>query len=527
MRDRRRTNQELIREVRALRQRIAELEASETRRELAEEEARRRASVLQSIFQAFPDLCFRLGSDGTILDYNAGQTSYLYLPPETFMGKRMQEVLPPGVGRQFQDAIDQVLRSKSLVSIEYSLPMPGGERSYEARLLLIPENEIIVIVRDMTDRKEAERKLRESEQRYRTLFEESRDAIYITTRTGEFIDVNGSTVELLGYEKDEMIGMNAREIYARASDREKFREEIEQKKSVRDYEVRFRRKDGTEIDCLLTAAVRYDQDGNIVGYQGIIRDITEQKRTDEEIRRLNEDLRRRAEELKVANKNLEAFVYTISHDLRTPLVVIGGFSRMLIEKYGRDLEPKGQHFLTLIQSNAQNMVELIDDLLAFSRIESQKIKWSNIDMGDLARTTFEELRGLASGRTLELRLEGPPPARGDRTMIRQVLTNLLSNAIKFTRSRRMGLIRIGGMVEGNRNVYYVRDNGVGFDMRYADDLFGLFRRFHDQEGFEGTGVGLAIVQHIIQRHGGQVWAEGKVDEGATFYFTLPREGSLP
>jgi len=253
-----------------------------------------------------------------------------------------------------------------------------------------------------------------------------------------------------------------------------------------------------------------------------IEDITERKRAEDEIKKLNEALKHRAFELEAAYKELETFSYSISHDLRTPLVVIGGFSRVLLEKYSNHLDAKGQRFLGIIHSSADKMLQLIDDLLTFSRSEHQQMKPSDIDMGELAKAVFEELRSIIPEQTLQLDIKTLPPAQGDQSMIRQVFVNLLSNAIKFTRPKGAGVIQIGCMVKENQNIYCVKDNGVGFDMRYVDELFGVFQRRHNVDEFEGTGIGLAIVQRIIQRHGGQVWAEGEVNKGATFYFTLPR-----
>jgi PAS domain S-box-containing protein len=256
-----------------------------------------------------------------------------------------------------------------------------------------------------------------------------------------------------------------------------------------------------------------------------IEDITERKKAEDEIKKLNEDLKRRAIELESAYKELETFSYSVSHDLRTPLVVIGGFSRLLLEKYSNHLDVKGQQFLSTIHSGTQKMLQLIDDLLTFSRSEHQQMKPSDIDMGELAKAVFEELKSIIPEQTLRLDIKTLSPARGDQSMIRQVFANLLSNAVKFTRPKGAGVIEIGCIVKENQNIYYVKDNGVGFDMQYAGKLFGAFQRHHTVNEFEGTGVGLAIVQRIIERHGGQVWAEGKVNEGATFYFTLPRRVS--
>jgi light-regulated signal transduction histidine kinase (bacteriophytochrome) len=251
-------------------------------------------------------------------------------------------------------------------------------------------------------------------------------------------------------------------------------------------------------------------------------EIAERRRAEKEIKKLNEDLERRTIELEATNNELEAFSYSVSHDLRNPVLAIGGFSRLLLEKYSSHLDGKGHHYLNIILSSTQNMCQFIDDILAFSHSGHRQIEFSDIDMGELAEALFEELKGITLGRMLRLNLKPLPPARCDRAMIREVLMNLLSNAIKFTRDKETGIIEMSGWIEKNQNIYYVKDNGAGFDMQNADKLFGVFQRLHNTEEFEGTGVGLALVQRIIHRHGGRVWAVGKVNEGATFFFSLPR-----
>jgi len=255
------------------------------------------------------------------------------------------------------------------------------------------------------------------------------------------------------------------------------------------------------------------------------REIAERKRVEEEIKRLNEDLTRRATDLEAANKELEAFSYSVSHDLRSPLIGVVGFSQRLLDKYAQHFDQKGWQFLSIIQKDAQKMLQLVDNLMALSRFKHREMAPSLIDMEDMARTVFEELKRISPDppdRLPQLKLGPLRPAYGDSAMIRQVLFNLLSNAIKFSRPREEGVIEIGYLDGEGQTAYYVRDNGVGFDMQHAGKLFGVFQRLHGTREFEGTGLGLAIVQRIIQRQGGKVWAEGKVDKGATFYFTLPK-----
>lgn len=245
--------------------------------------------------------------------------------------------------------------------------------------------------------------------------------------------------------------------------------------------------------------------------------------------RLHEQVQRHAVELeqRVAERTaeLEAFSYSVSHDLRSPLRAIDGFSRILQEDHAGMLDAECNRLLSIIRSNTQNMAQLIDDLLAFSRIGRKELQRTEVDMTELAKAVWEELNAATPGRVLHVKIMPLPVAHGDRAMLRQVFVNLLANAIKFTRSRETAMIEVGAGVEGNENVYYVKDNGVGFAMEYVHKLFGVFQRLHGAEEFEGTGVGLAIVQRIIQRHGGRVWAKGKVDEGAALHFTLPSKGT--
>ncbi len=217
---------------------------------------------------------------------------------------------------------------------------------------------------------------------------------------------------------------------------------------------------------------------------------------------------------------LESFTYSVSHDLQTPLRTINGFSTMLQEGYADRLDAEGQRYVRVIRESAQRMGQLIEDLLSLSRLGRKEMKNDTVDMDAVVEDVLDELRPACSERALTMEVQSLPLAEGDRSMIQQVYTNLLSNALKFTQEEDDAYIEIGSYAENGTTVYYVKDNGAGFDMNYTDKLFGVFERLHDPDEFEGTGVGLAIVERIIRRHGGRVWAEGAVDEGATFHFTL-------
>ncbi len=366
---------------------------------------------------------------------------------------------------------------------------------------------------DITERKRAE-------EEYKTILRTAMDGFWITDMQGRFLEVNDAYCNLIGYTRDELLNMNIRDVEAA----EKPEETAQHIQRIMEFggdrfETRHKCKDGRIVDIEVSVNYLNVKAGRLVVF---LRNITRRKQVSEEIRKINEDLRRRTSELEAANRELEAFSYSASHDLRTPLVAIGSLARILREKYLNHFDDKCKEFLGAILGETQRMSRLIDDLLALSRSGRQALQLSDIDMNELAKSVVEELKLLETGRGLQLNLEPLPAAHGDQRMIRQVLMNLLSNAMKFTRRNQEGAIEIGGKTEDGMSIYYVKDNGVGFDLADANKLFKVFERLHSSEEFEGTGIGLAIVWRIIQRHGGRVWAESKKNEGATFYFTLPQ-----
>jgi PAS domain S-box-containing protein len=263
----------------------------------------------------------------------------------------------------------------------------------------------------------------------------------------------------------------------------------------------------------LTVSPVRDQRGQLRGHAVIAHDITRLKQSEETLRESNQ-------QLEDANKELEAFAYSISHDLRAPLRGIDGFARIVLEKYAPVLDATGQHYLHRVRAGIERMSHLINDLLAFSQLSRQPLRKQRVSPAEIARQALEELRPEYGPRALHVQLEPLPECQADPALLRQVFANLLSNALKYSRQREKPQIQVGCRQRDHETVYFVSDNGAGFDLRYADRLFGIFQRLHSDDAFEGTGVGLAIVQRIIHRHGGRIWAEAEVDQGATFYFTL-------
>jgi light-regulated signal transduction histidine kinase (bacteriophytochrome) len=293
---------------------------------------------------------------------------------------------------------------------------------------------------------------------------------------------------------------------------------------VRGQEYRVTSRNGGNIAVEMSVSLIKDAKGRPIGFAGINRDVTERKRAEEEIRRLNAELEQRVIErtaqLEAANKELEAFSYSVSHDHRAPRRAVDGFSRILLEEYESQLVPAARRYLQLVRGNVQQMGQLIDDLLTFSRLSRQPLRKQTVAPADLVRRVLADLHTEQAGRRVEIVIGELPPCQADPALLRQVLVNLLANALKFTRRQELARIEIGWQNSDGKCVYFVRDNGVGFDIQYAHKLFGVFQRLHRAEEYEGTGVGLAIVQRILHHHGGRAWAEAAVDRGATFYFTL-------
>jgi len=407
--------------------------------------------------------------------------------------------------------------------------MVGSLKLQTARALgLSKESE--ALAQQLVERERSERVLRESESRYRSLFDGVPVGLLRTSPEGRILDANPALVEMFGFpNRDALLGTNINDLYVDPQERQEALAEADRKGSVTSIELRLHRSDGTPIWVRASGRAVRDASGRVVQYEGAMLDVTARKQAENEVHALNRELENRVQErtaqLEAANQELEAFAYTAAHDLRAPLITLGGVSQMLLEDYAADLREEGRRHLRQIGESTRHMGALIDDLLSFSRLSRQPVHDQVIAPADLARKVLRTLNGEGTGRQIAVRIGGLPVCRADPALLKQVFVNLLSNALKFTRHREGAAIEVGGHPTSDdptRNTYFVKDNGVGFDMQYAAKLFGVFQRLHRADEYEGTGVGLAIVQRIIHRHGGRIWAEGAPGKGATFYFTLPR-----
>jgi PAS domain S-box-containing protein len=373
-----------------------------------------------------------------------------------------------------------------------------------------------------------EQALHASELSYRRLFEAAKDGILILdVDTGRINDVNPFLVGLLGFSRSEMVGKTVGELspFKDIESNQAMLERLQQHGYVRYEDLPLETRDGRKVAVEFVSNVYQAGDCNVI--QCNVRDITERKRVAEQIRVLNAELEQRVIErtaqLQTANQELEAFSYSVSHDLRAPLRQFASFVELLRQDAGPSLSEKNLGRLATLSRSAEQMGDLIDDLLAFSHVGRGALQKTNVNLDELVRETLGDFQAETKGRNIVWIIHPLPSVRADRALLRLVLVNLISNAVKFTGARAEAKIEIG-CAPGcdSETVIFIRDNGAGFDPRYAGKLFGVFQRLHSQDEFEGTGIGLANVQRIIQRHGGRAWAEGVVDGGATFYFSIPK-----
>lgn len=446
--------------------------------------------------------------------------------------------------------ISEIQNQQSIID---SLDALSGVLAIELRNAMFIQNmETIVAQRT--------KELSESEKRFRTIIEQATDAMYLSDMDGNIIDTNKRACESLGYTYEELLKLKVTDLDANYDETHKMNESFKKMNPNENFtfESVHRRRNGDTFPVEISTSL-IDLHGvqNVIGF---VRDITDRKFVEEEVKKLNkelelkvidrtielekrsfelleneaallnlvEDLNLKSDELQnskqlleATNKELEAFSYSVSHDLRAPLRAINGFVNILNDEYDHVLDDEGKRICSIINSNAVKMGQLIDDLHSFSRLIKSELHHSTIDMQNIVRELISEFQISKELNPNIIVLKELPQSIGDTNLIKQVWMNLISNAIKYSSKTINPQIIIGATQNENETIYFIKDNGVGFNMNYSHKLFGVFQRLHGANEFEGTGVGLAIVQRIVSRHGGRVWAEGEIDKGATFYFTLP------
>ena len=493
--------------------------------------ARRRFETAQqqlaAIVQSSNDAIFSVDFDGLVTGWNPGA--------ERLLGWTAQEVIgrnpwsgprtPADVERR-----EKAQRGEHIDPFESEVVGKDGQRIPVLTSVSQMKDEAgrvvggAIILHDITETKHA----LETRLRLAAIVESSDDAIVAEDLDGGILSWNAGAERLYGYSAEEAEGKNVSILVPsdRPNELPGLFERISQGQRIEHLETVRVRKDGTRLDVSITISPLRDLSGTVVGASAITRDISKQKRADEEIRKLNAGLEQRIAErtaaLEASNQELEAFSYSVSHDLRAPLRAVNGFVQLLVQTHATQLSPDARRYLDRVAAGARQMGQLIDDLLAFSRLGRTPLETRNLAAGEVVERALEQLRPQLEGRAVELSVGDLPICACEPALLEQVFVNLIGNALKYSRGREPARIEVSARVDpvSNETVFAVRDNGVGFDMQYADKLFGVFQRLHRAEDYEGTGVGLAIVHRIVHRHGGRVWAQAEPEKGATFYFTL-------
>ena len=484
----------------------------------AESEVQATRTQLQSFLDNTPADVFLKDAEGRYLFVNRQFETTAEISRDKILGRTGFDIFPKAVGQATRENDQQVLKTGQPFQFEEVILHADGPHTHlSVKFPLWDAHGKIYAIggvsTDITPRKRAE------EERDR-FFNLSRDMICIAGFDGFFKRLNPAWEQTLGYTAGELLAkpfldfIHPEDV---AATNEKS-SDLSTGKEVIQFENRYRGKDGSYRWFAWNA--RADLSRQLI--YASARDITRQKQSEEQIACLNTDLQNRATQLEAANRELEAFSYSVSHDLRAPLRHIDGFVKLLDKQAKEKLDERGRRYLDIIADSARQMGMLIDDLLIFSRMSRTELRHAKVSSDALVHEAIHGLQGETNDRAIRWKITALPEVEADPAMLRQVWVNLIANAVKYSRPRNPAEIEIGCNLDNGELAFFVRDNGVGFDMQYAHKLFGVFQRLHRAEEFEGTGIGLANVRRIVHRHGGRTWAEGKIDGGATFFFSLPK-----
>lgn len=504
-------------------------------REQAALAIQRERNFLRQVIDAAPGNIFVLDAAGELCLVNEAMARFHGTTVKEMEGRSILEYLkgPQDLTERLCGENRAVIAGK-IVNSEGSFTDAGG-RLHHLESVKSPVYEedgscdkLLVVSNDVTQRRQAEQALKQNQELLNSIISGTPDAIYVKDTAGKYLLVNNAAERIIGKQAAELLGRSDREVFQREEVPAILRENRvgHDPAEVELFEDTMTDAQGGRRTFLTTQGPLYDAQGNLTGSFGIARDVTEQKLAEEEFHKLNEELDKRVaertEQLELAMKEQESFSYSVSHDLRSPLRHLNSYAAILKEEHSATISREGRELLDRICKASSKMGKLIDDLLELARTSRAPLNEEPIDLSRIATISSLMLRQSDKARRVEFLIAEGIQVLGDKTLLRIVMDNLLSNAWKYTVQEKIALIEVGMELMDGQEVFYVSDNGTGFDMQYKDKLFGPFQRLHGAE-FEGNGIGLATVKRAIERHGGTIWAEGEVGNGATFYFTLGKE----
>ena len=510
---------------------ITEINGMLLKLEWSHSELMDREATLRQITDNMMDLISQINVQGVFKFVSPSFKNILGYREKDLLEKTIFDYMHPEDHREFVAVMKNAVQTASLGLLEFRLRHASGKYLWVesiGNLIFDKEGKITGVIlgsRDITEKKKAEEALKESELKYKQIVVDIEEGYFEADLEGKLTFYNNSLSKVTGFTKRELNKASCDAIFKEPVIISVYFDEVYTTgKPRRGLVWTLIKKDGSKVFVEISLYIIKDKHGNPVGFRGLVRDVTESKLAEQEIKRANEELERRVAErtaqLEAANKELESFSYSVSHDLRAPLRSIDGFSTALMVDYMDELDPQAKDYLQRVRSASQRMGRLIDDLLNLSRVMRSDMSVHAVNISELAEEVFAELQESEPERVVETVIQPNMQVKGDPRLLKIMLDNLLGNAWKFTGKATEARIELGTEEKESKTVFFVKDNGAGFDMEYADKLFGPFQRLHSPGEFPGTGIGLATVVRIAKRHKGDIWAEGEVGKGASFYFTL-------